>query len=135
MQRISGPHGKNFKQTNTQEKQKIMKLKTLVFACLIGLSSIVSANPNNPAEKERELTNIYMDVKDFLKNPNFALENDVEATVKITVNNNNEIVVLSVNSNNEVLDTFIKARLNYKKLTQKVASNVYTLPLKVLASK
>ena len=112
-----------------------MKLKVLVFACLIGLSSVVSANNINPAEKEKELTGISMDIKKFLKNPNLELENNVNATVKITVNNNNEIVVLSVNSDNEVLDMFIKTRLNYKKLTQKVTEDVYTLPIKVLASK
>lgn len=112
-----------------------MTLKSLVLACLIGLSSITSANSINPAEKEKEMTGIYMDIKKLLKNPTFDIQDGAAATVKIIVNANNEIVVLSVASNHAALDAFIKSRLNYKKLSQRVRSDVYTLPLKVLASK
>ena len=60
----------------------------------------------------------------------------MNVTVKFTVNDNNEIVVLSVNSYSNVkqIASFIKDRLNYKKLSTKVQSKaIYILPVKMIS--
>ncbi len=112
-----------------------LKIKTLVVAFLLGFSTVVSASNDRPVDKKEILTTITKDVQKFLKSSNLSLEVTEKATVKIMINSKNEIVVLSVDTNNSDVDAFVKARLNYKKVSTKTVSDVYTLPIKVLASK
>lgn len=112
-----------------------LKFKTLVVAFLIGFSSLVSAKNTKPADKKEVTTTITKDVQKLLKNSELSLEVTEIATVKIMINSKNEIVVLSVDTNNAQVDAFVKGRLNYKKVSAKIASEVFTLPIKVLATK
>lgn len=89
---------------------------TIVLALLFGGTSFVSANELKPRKSyvsiNQELTT--------LLNPKSevgVLENDVIIRVKVTINANNEIVVLKTNSNNLELNNYINEKLNYKKLS------------------
>tara|TARA_R110002126_G_C10490123_1_gene503589 strand:- start:87 stop:434 length:348 start_codon:yes stop_codon:yes gene_type:complete len=112
-----------------------LKFKTLIVAFLIGFSSFVSASNDKPADKKEAMTTITKDVQKLLKNSELALEATELATVKIMINSKNEIVVLSVDTINAQVDIFVKERLNYKKISTEILSDVFTLPIKIMASK
>jgi hypothetical protein len=61
-------------------------------------------------------SSVSLKVSKLLKNPHLRVEKDLSATVLITINQENELVVLSVDSEHEVFESFIKNRLNYEKL-------------------
>lgn len=112
-----------------------LKIKTLVVALLLGFSSLVSASNDRPADKREVMTIITKDVQKLLKNSELILDVTAVATVKIMINSKNEIVVLSVDTNNAEVDAFVKGRLNYKKVSAKTVSEVFILPIKVMAMK
>jgi len=51
-----------------------------------------------------------------------------------TLNDKSEIVVVSVNSDNDIGDSFVKSKLNYKKVKVKTLTpgKMYRLPLKIV---
>ena len=55
------------------------------------------------------------------------------AQVRFTLNNEGEIVVLSVDTDNERLESFVKGRLNYKKVEVAGAKEgeMFTIPIKI----
>lgn len=112
-----------------------LKFKTLIVAFLLGFSSIASASNEKPVDKKEIMISITKDVEKLLKKSDLELKITETATVKIMINSKNEIVVLSVDTDNNQVDSFVKSRLNYKKVSAKATSEVYTLPIKVLASK
>ncbi|WP_298761078.1 hypothetical protein [uncultured Psychroserpens sp.] len=95
-------------------------LKMLVLVVVITFSSALSASTDpiktvepNPVEET---------ISKLLKNPSFEFTEGLTADVEITINENNEMVVLSVDTKNKAFDSFIKNRLNYKKLSKEVIS-------------
>ncbi|MDY2588411.1 hypothetical protein [Winogradskyella aquimaris] len=110
-------------------------LKMFVLIATIALSSAVSAS-TNPIEEADEPNLITKTVSKLLEDPYFQLNEDINATVQIAINKDNEIVVLSVDTNDEKVGDFIKNRLNYKKVPQNVVGslNYYTLPVRMLKS-
>lgn len=109
-------------------------LKMLVLVVAITLSSVLSAS-TNPVEKA-EPTTVTETVGDLLKNPDFQLEKDVKAIVDIFINENDEMVVLSVDTDNKSVEKYIKARLNYKKLSKEVIGDLksFKIPVKMIKS-
>jgi hypothetical protein len=112
-----------------------LKIKTLLVAFLLGFSSLVSATNDEPVDKKEIMTIIAKDVQKLLKNSDISLKVTEKAIVKIMINSKNEIVVLSVDTDNLAVDAFVKGRLNYNKVSTNTLSEVFTLPIKVLASK
>lgn len=112
-----------------------LKIKTVVVAFLLGFSNLVAASNELPLDKKEVMTTITKDVQKLLKNSELNLTNTEKATVKIMINSRNEIVVLSVDTNSALVDTFVKSRLNYKKISTKTASEVFILPIKILGIK
>lgn len=112
-----------------------IKFKTLLIAFLIGFANISFASNDKPVEKKEIITSITKDVEKLLKKSDLALKTTETATVKIMINTKNEIVVLSVDTQNTEVDSFVKSRLNYKKVSTKTASDIFTLPIKILAAK
>lgn len=111
-----------------------LKIKTVVMIFLLGFNSLIStANDKLPSKKDG-FTSITQDVQKLLKSSDLVLKQTEKATVKIMINSKNEIVVLSVDTNNEQIDAFVKARLNYKKVSTKSVSEILTIPLRLLAS-
>lgn len=85
-------------------------IKMLLLAVAITFSSALSAST---APKTADTKAISTDVAKLLKGPKFLLEDEVVVNVTLTVNKNNEFVVLSVDSKDASIVSFIKSRLNY----------------------
>ncbi len=110
-------------------------LKMLVLVVTITFSSFLSAR-TNPIEKA-EPTSITQSVWELLKKPNFTLKNDVSAMVDVFINENDEMIVLFVATDNKSVESYIKTRLNYKKLSKELIGNrkSFKVPVKILKSK
>ncbi|WP_442265604.1 hypothetical protein ACSIGC_15070 [Tenacibaculum sp. ZS6-P6] len=111
-------------------------IKALLIIVTLSFSSIIYANNTSSTDK-KVFTEVREEIQNLLKNPGFLVEEDMKITVRLTVNKRNEIVVLSVNSrtSNYQVEAFIKNRLNYKKLSEKIEAKVYTLPVIMVSKK
>ena len=90
-----------------------------LFALALALFTInVSAANLNPIKPTDELR---FEIVDLIgTNLNAEMEADeYDADVLFTVTSNKELIVLSVDSNNDQLENYLKAKLNYKKVTVK----------------
>lgn len=99
-------------------------------AALLFSGSVLAATPSpvNPKEKLTE------EIHELLhKNYILVEENqELHAWVRITVNSENEIVVLSVNTESEEIETLVKNRLNYHKLENNALEEgkTYRIPVR-----
>ncbi len=107
-------------------------IKTLLLVAAIAFSSVLSAS-NNPTKEAANA--ISQEIGKLLKDPNFTVEQDVFANVKVLFNQDNEIVVLSVDSETKGIDGYIKSRLNYKELSNDVTNKnrYYIVPVRITA--
>ena len=115
------------------KNQTIMRtIKTLLLVVAIAFSSVLSAS-NKPTKDTSNA--ISQEIGKLLKNPNFTVEDDVFANVKVLFNEDNEIVVLSVDSETKGIDGYIKSRLNYKELSKDVnnKNRYYIVPVRIIA--
>ena len=62
------------------------------------------------------------------------LENEYAADVLFTVNAERELIILSVDSKNKELESYLKRKLNYKKVnhTPSKHGEIYLLPVKMV---
>ena len=62
------------------------------------------------------------------------LQDEYDADVLFTVNANRELIVLSVDSESAELETYLKRKLNYKKVNHKPSKHgeIYLLPVKMV---
>ncbi len=109
-------------------------IKLLLVAVALVFSNIVAAK-TNPIDDKAKMTIISKEIATLLQNPSFPVERNAYVTVKFTVNRNNELVVLSVEAENnkDIIEEFIKTRLNYRKLSSNIKTQVYTLPVKMVS--
>jgi hypothetical protein len=106
------------------------KLSVLVAAVAFLVASTSFAGTTPVSEKVP--TTISAELGKYLANPDFEFDQNEVAKVSFMVNKDNEVVVLSVDSDNEQLISFIKARLNYQKVSAKVLKGTeYTLPVRI----
>lgn len=111
-------------------------MKTIKVFCLslIFMVSLMSfANLHDPKKVSHE--ELTREISKFLEKPGFKIsENEVYATVRFTLNNAGEIVVLSVDTEDVVIESFIKERLNYKKpnCNTNFETKFFTLPVKIV---
>ena len=59
---------------------------------------------------------------------------ELGAEVLFTVNNNKEIIILSVDSDNASIESYLKNKLNYKKVNHRPGNpgEIYLLPVKMV---
>jgi len=107
-------------------------LKTLLVLVALTFSTAVLASSNSEALKT-DSDAITNQITKLLKSPKFILENEVSANVKITLNKNNEMVVLSVDTEDDYIANFIKERLNYTELSVAIndADKTFIVPVRV----
>ncbi|EKF56308.1 hypothetical protein I215_02258 [Galbibacter marinus] len=109
-----------------------MKKSKLIVLLAILSSSLLMANVDpNPSTKE-----ISKQLSSILGTPNFKLnENVLVANVRFKVNAESEIVVLTVKSENELVESYIKGRMNYKKVDVPglIAGKEYTVDVRILS--
>jgi len=113
-------------------------IKSFLLIAAIAFSSVLSASTNpDPAKTatKAESAVITQEVGKLLKNPTFLVDHDIYADVTITINKNNELVVLSVDSEDRIVEGFIKGRLNYQALPDAVKSGerTFIVPVKIEA--
>ena len=112
-------------------------MKSLLLVAAIAFSSVLSAStPDNAKSvKAAETSIITTAVEQLLQNPSFLVDEDMTAKVTLTINKDNEIVVLSVESENERLEGFLKNRLNYNALPVAVAKGqkTFVIPVRITA--
>ncbi len=99
---------------------------------VIALSSSMMTFANDDKKKVKTIVN--QQIQKLLNNPEFVVKKNMTVTVELIVNRDNEIVVLSVNdaTKSGEIEGYIKNRLNYKKLSERIESKIYRLPIKII---
>ena len=116
-------------------KQTIMRKFSLVLvAAALFISGNLFANDSDNTDPERSLKT---QIQQLLKVNKLVVEDSEELTAKVlfTVNGEEEIVVISVETDDSDLESFVKSKLNYKKveLNEFVEGRMYKMPLRVKA--
>jgi len=105
-----------------------------LFILALGLFTInVSAANLNPIKPTDELR---IEIVDLIGS-NYMNEmnaDELGAEVLFTVNNNKEIIILSVDSDDDLLESYLKRKLNYKKVNHRPSKHgeIYLLPVKMV---
>jgi len=109
-----------------------MRKLSLVFvaAMLLATGNILA----DDSVKEDPTKKLSTQIGELLGN-NYETSEDVRLTtqVRFTLNNESEIVVLSVDTENDILASFVKARLNYKKVDVAGVKEgkMFTIPVRI----
>lgn len=108
------------------------QLKTLLLAVTLTFSSALMAS-TTPEDRATESAAITETIGKLLKNPSFDVDKEITASVTMTLNKNNELVVLSVDSEDKAVVGFIKSRLNYEKLSEsfETLTGEFIVPVRV----
>ncbi len=107
------------------------KLSLVFVAAMLLVTGNILANDSIKDDPAKKLST---QIAELLED-NFLISDDVSLTAQIrfTLNNEGEIVVLSVDTDNERLESFVKGRLNYKKV--EVAGTkegkLFTIPIRI----
>ncbi|MCI2228088.1 hypothetical protein MC378_02835 [Polaribacter sp. MSW13] len=112
-------------------------LKTFIAVIAISLSTVfsTSATEKNPSEITKELRIEIVSILGDKIPVTFNKPTTVE--VSFMINNRNEIVIISVDSDISEFSSFIKKKLNYKKLDIKSVKKgeIYKMPIKIKSNK
>ena len=109
------------------------KFSLVLVAAALLISGNFFANDSDKTDPQKSLTT---QIHELLKVNKLVVDNyDLTAKVLFTVNSEEEIVVISVETDDSDLESFIKSKLNYKKveLNQVVEGKMYRLPLRIKA--
>lgn len=103
----------------------------MVAAMLLSSGSLLANDVDsvNPSKK------LSVQIAQMLSDNSFTIDKvDMTAQVRFTLNNEKEIVVLSVDTPDSLLEGFVKAKLNYKKvdLEKYIEGKVYTIPVRIV---
>jgi hypothetical protein len=108
------------------------KLSVVLVAFVLLLVNNVTA-ADAGLDKEKKLT-ISQEIGDLLTDADMELDYDVNANVTFMINDEGEIVVLTVDTSDIAIERFIKSRLNYTKLKNKLlAGEEYKVPIMMKA--
>ncbi|MCE2612706.1 hypothetical protein LVD13_06960 [Flavobacteriaceae bacterium D16] len=111
-----------------------MRKISLVFLSAVFLvsTSLSATEPEPVSEVSKELSS---KITKLLENQTISVKEDLTAMVMITINEENEIVVISVETGDANLEQVIKSRLNYEKvdLAPQHAGKLYKVPVRVTA--
>jgi hypothetical protein len=111
-------------------------LKMFVLITLLAISGVASAatNPERPSNDDKNV--VIETIGKLLENPTVDLNYEAKATVMLTVNKENQLVVLSIDAENRQVASFIKSRLNYKKLDGDYDNKLkaFNVPVRILGN-
>ncbi len=107
-------------------------IKTLLLIVALTFSSVLVAS-TNVEDKRAESVAITEEIGRLLQNPSFLVDEEITANVMITLNKNNEFVVLYVDTDKIYVENFIKSRLNYQELpvTLKDGAKTFIVPIRI----
>ena len=104
----------------------------LVALALVASSTVFAINPTLIAEKTPAST----ELKKMLDNPQFIVENDMEAEVLFTINQDKEIIVLSVDTDNRNIERYVFDRLSHEELDSDLqVGKQYIVPIRIKSVK
>jgi len=90
------------------------KISLVLVAAMLLFTGSILANDVKDNDPTKSLS---AQISEILDNNDFTDDVvDQSAQVRFTLNNQGEIVVMSVDTDNSKLESFVKARLNYKKV-------------------
>ncbi|MFV0249324.1 MAG: hypothetical protein ACK5H1_10270 [Tenacibaculum sp.] len=103
--------------------------KLILFIVFIFINISVFGIDKNP-NKEQIRANIIK----LLDKTDFDVEENFKTVVEFVVNKKGEFIILDINCKNSQVCSFIKNKLNYKKVYNRPLSSVqiYKLPLKIV---
>jgi|TARA_R100000789_G_scaffold100277_1_gene109582 hypothetical protein len=106
-------------------------LKSIITLLTICLATTFSATEKEPAKETKKLRTEIVTMLGS-KIP-IVFEKSENIDVSFMINQNNEIVVVSVESEKTEFNSFVKRKLNYKKInvTNTIKNKVYIVPVKV----
>ncbi len=113
-------------------------LKTIIAIVALSFATVsVSATETEPTTAKKNA--FRSQIVSLLGNDISSLSNgstDIKASIKVMLNNNNELIVISTRTKSNSLDLYVKSRLNYKKVdvTGLKKGEVYTIPLTIKRS-
>lgn len=114
-------------------------MKSFLLVAAIAFSSVLSASTNSDSAEakaaEKQFAVVTQTVENLLQNPTFLVEQDMTAKVTVTINKNNEIVVLSVDCEEKSLESYLKSRLNYNELPTAIGNGkkTFVIPVRIEA--
>lgn len=116
----------------------IMKnFKSIIAIFAITLASVFSSHANEIKPPLKNTENLRSEIISILGNKApFSIDQTIKAEVVFTVTDANELVVISVNSDSIEFNSYVKNKLNYKKIQIKglKTRSFYTLPVTVKTS-
>jgi hypothetical protein len=90
------------------------KLQAILLATVLLVGTFASAAELPAKDKKGATTD---EIRTLLTDPTFIVEEDTAAYVTFMLNKEGEIIVLTVDTEDAVVESFVKARLNYHKLS------------------
>ena len=113
------------------------KVSLLLVAAALLISGNVMAIEGKTGSSTDPKSKICSQIGDLLDDNSFELmeDTDLTASVRFTLNDEHEIVVLSVDTENDRLEGFVKARLNYHKVADQnlKEGKIYQVPIRIRA--
>jgi hypothetical protein len=108
---------------------KNLKNFLLLFCCIVGFNAF-AVEPNKSVTDAEK---IQSEIAKLLERPGFVLEEGQTANVQFMLNGKGEIVVINVDTQNPQVESFIKSRLNYRKISvsKDLLSKKFSIPVKV----
>ena len=105
---------------------KNLKLIALAIAITVSSVSFATTTDENPTSKLRQQI-----IRLLGKTSEKIANTDIVADVVFTVNHRSEIVIISVKSKNDKIESFVKSKLNNKKISVSSINEekIYHLPL------
>ncbi len=108
------------------------KISALII--MFALGTVLSFAHNVNSEPSSQLS---LEIEKMLAKPSFTFsKKEIKATVLLTLNNDSEIVIIEVKTDNRLVKSFVKSRLNYKKIKNNTIEKgkIYKMPLTILES-
>ncbi|WP_299161020.1 hypothetical protein [uncultured Eudoraea sp.] len=109
------------------------KFSLILVAATLLVSGSIFANDSDTKDPQKSLAT---QIGEILKENQLVVDNyELTAEVLFTVNSEAEIVVISVDTGDSDLESFVKGKLNYKKvqLEEVVVGRMYRLPVRIKA--
>lgn len=109
------------------------KISLILVAAALLVSGSIFANDSDTKDPQKSLAT---QIGEILKENQLVVDNyELTAEVLFTVNSEAEIVVISVDTGDSDLESFVKGKLNYKKvqLEEVVVGRMYRLPVRIKA--
>lgn len=108
-------------------------MKKLAVVIFVFAMSVNAAFANDDDKLKKKTSEVRTEVVKLLGDYDNVVDVNLNTSVSFIINRKNQIVVLDVDSRNQHLISYVKRKLNYKKIEVSTLNymKVYRLPLKV----